>query len=67
VKVRIPLPAAASPGRADGPEPLAGVPTLAVTITGPEEETPELWADLVETVLQGLVEERRRRSGRKSA
>jgi hypothetical protein len=36
---------------------------LNVTVSGPEEETPEQWADLVETVLEVLAEERRKRDG----
>ena len=45
------------------PELLAGESMLAVTVKGPEEETPELWADLVEFVLDALARERRKRNG----
>ena len=36
-------------------------PELHVTVEGAEEETPELWADLVEYVLGALRVERRKR------
>ena len=37
-------------------------PPLKVTVTGLEEETPELWADLIEFVLDALGRERRKRN-----